>query len=304
MHTDTRHDVSFYNDRTTLERCIVHYAVEGLDADETVVLIVAASSLRTVRDAIAAHGVDVGDLARRGVLVLFDADATLASVTRPDGIDWPAVTALAGRVVGDAVGTGRPVRMFGEMVSILWERGEVQEVMVLERLWHGLAHQYGFDVLCAYPTVATTVPGAAVPINAMCALHDATVSIDTGRRPVVMTAYPCDITAVTAARHRVRDVWAGTTSPDTLDDALLIVSELAANAVNHARTPFTVEVQRSGDLALLIVCDESPVQPVVRHSDPSTPGGRGLALLNLLAHSWGITPTPHGKQVWATIKMT
>ncbi len=119
-----------------------------------------------------------------------------------------------------------------------------------------------------------------------------------------MTAYPCDITAVTAARHRVRDVWAGTTSPDTLDDALLIVSELAANAVNHARTPFTVEVQRSGDLALLIVCDESPVQPVVRHSDPSTPGGRGLALLNLLAHSWGITPTPHGKQVWATIKIT
>ena len=300
MKTDFRHDVSFYDDRSTLESCIVKYAVEGLDADETVVLIISSSSLPVVREAISAH---VGDRGRRGVLLLFDADATLASVTTRDGFDWPAVTALAGNVVADALAASRPVRLFGEMVAILWQRGEMQHAMDLERLWHELGHKHGFDVLCAYPTVATTLPGAASPINAMCALHDDTVSIDDGRQRVEFTSYSCDTASVSAARHRLRDIWADTTDTETLGDALLIVSELATNAVQHARTPFTVEVQRSGDLARLIVRDDSSEQPVARNSDPTTTGGRGLALVNLLAHSWGITTTAHGKKVWATIKV-
>ena len=213
VHPGTPHVVSFYDDRTTLERCIVHYAIEGLHADDTVVLIVATSSIQTVRDAIAAHGFEVDDLARRGRLVLFDADATLKSVTTQNGIDWPAVRALAGRLVGDAKATGRPMRLFGEMVAILWQRGDVQQAMDLERLWHERAHEHGFDVLCAYPPMVTTVPMASGQINTMCALHDATVSIDNGRRHVVLRSYPCDAKAVTAARHCVRDLWAGTTIP-------------------------------------------------------------------------------------------
>ena len=304
MPSVVRHDVSFYDDRTMLECCIVDYALEGLDADETVVLIVAASSLPSVRQAIAAQGADVDDLCRRRVLMLFDADATLGSVTTRDGIDWPAVTALAGRVVGDAKSTSRPMRLFGEMVALLWQRGDVQAALDLEKLWDELAHQHCFDVLCAYPTMATTVPGAARPINAMCALHDATVSIDNGRHPVELTSYPCEIAAVPAARRRVSDMWPDSTNLDALGDALVIVSELAANAVEHARTPFTVEVQRSGDLARLVVRDDSVLQPVVRHPHPATRGGRGLALVNLLADSWGVTQTPQGKLVWATLRIT
>lgn len=304
MRIDARHDVSFYEERGALERCIVRYAVEGLLADETVVLIVRASSLSKVRDALAVSGVDVDEMGRRGVLVLFDADATLASVKTGKGIDWSAVAALAGRVVANAMDTGRPVRLFGEMVAILWERGDVRQAMDLERLWHGLSHEHGFDVLCAYPSVATTLPGAAVTMNAMCGMHDATVSIDDWRRHIFLASYACETAAVTAARRCLRDMWAPTTNADRLDDALLIVSELAANAVQHARTPFSVEAQRDRDLARVIVRDSSALQPVMRHSDPTAPGGRGLALVNVLAHSWGVTRTPDGKKVWATIKTT
>ena len=140
--------------------------------------------------------------------MLFDADATLASVTGSSGIGWSALTGLAGRVVGDAMRSGRPVRL--------------RHTRATTRLSPPLAD--GF-VTCG-------------------------------------------------GQQRTR----------TSLDALLIVSELAANAVQHARTPFTVEVQRDGDLAMVIVRDSSAMMPVMRNNDR-------LPEADVVSPSWTSLPT-------------
>ena len=85
---------------------------------------------------------------------------------------------------------------------------------------------------------------------------------------------------------------------------ILIVSELAANAVQHARTSFSVEVRQESGLAWVCVRDGHPAVPVLRHTSAITAGGRGLALIDAVARSWGVIPTPIGKQVWATIAIS
>ena len=52
-----------------------------------------------------------------------------------------------------AVG-GRPVRIFGEMVALLWERGLVLAAIELETYWNDLARKLPFDLFCAYPSEA------------------------------------------------------------------------------------------------------------------------------------------------------
>jgi anti-sigma regulatory factor (Ser/Thr protein kinase) len=48
------------------------------------------------------------------------------------------------------------------------------------------------------------------------------------------------------------------------DDALLLLDELAANAVRHAHTPFTISLSLHSDALRGVVLDHNPRLPVLR----------------------------------------
>lgn len=76
------------------------------------------------------------------------------------------------------------------------------------------------------------------------------------------------------------------------------VAEVAANAVVHAGTPFTVSVGRQGALVHVEVSDGSPDLPVPRASNLRAPTGLGLRIVDEISTSWGVEPTSAGKTVW------
>jgi anti-sigma regulatory factor (Ser/Thr protein kinase) len=81
--------------------------------------------------------------------------------------------------------------------------------------------------------------------------------------------------------------------------AALLVSELAANAVVHARTPFEVSVSLGPAGVHVEVADGNPVEPAPRLlTEPWDEAGRGLFLVARLAFAWGSKPTADGKVVW------
>lgn len=84
-----------------------------------------------------------------------------------------------------------------------------------------------------------------------------------------------------------------------IDDAVLMLGELLANAVTHGRCPEAVVHLRLGDDALLIsVQDTCAHPPVLGPASWDDEGGRGLLLVEALAQEWGWVPLPMGKQVW------
>ncbi|MEV4402856.1 ATP-binding protein [Actinoplanes sp. NPDC049598] len=93
--------------------------------------------------------------------------------------------------------------------------------------------------------------------------------------------------------------------PHLVDDAVLTVSELATNAVEHARTDFVVTVSRQARRLHVAVQDGVPHFPHLRRPDPpgpaANPGGRGLMMVDRIAAAWGAMPTRVGKVVWATL---
>lgn len=87
--------------------------------------------------------------------------------------------------------------------------------------------------------------------------------------------------------------------PWLVDDVVLVASELATNAVTHARTPFTVTLGCTGHTVSLEVTDGSNSHPMRKHASPLDGTGRGLVIVERLSREWGVTGSRDGKAVWA-----
>lgn len=85
------------------------------------------------------------------------------------------------------------------------------------------------------------------------------------------------------------------------EETQLIVDELAANAIVHAKTKFELSIELWEHGLRIIVSDLSKRKPVVRYPDPLQENGRGLFLLDHVAQDWGYHPTPTGKCIWARV---
>jgi anti-sigma regulatory factor (Ser/Thr protein kinase) len=119
--------------------------------------------------------------------------------------------------------------------------------------------------------------------------------------PTVRAAYPADRTAVARARRFVRETLAGWGAHDAIDDAVLLTSELATNAVIHARTPFEVICRTAGASVQIEVVDgdTTRVLPAPGNGDdPNRVSGRGLLMPVMLAAEWGVSYAVTSKTVW------
>ena len=105
--------------------------------------------------------------------------------------------------------------------------------------------------------------------------------------------------SVGQARRFVASVLRG--HQDAVPVAQLVTGELAANAVLHARTPFDVQVEANGEIAISVI-DHVPDPPVLREPTTDAPNGRGILLVDRLADAWGVEPLPTGKRVWCRLR--
>ena len=110
---------------------------------------------------------------------------------------------------------------------------------------------------------------------------------------------PPDGRSTGQARRFVADVLSGAgITGETLDAAVLLTSELATNAVLHARSDLTVVVTVSAGGVRVEVADENPRLPSPVFVSVDALSGRGLQLVQAVASSWGIETHDSGKVVW------
>ncbi len=84
--------------------------------------------------------------------------------------------------------------------------------------------------------------------------------------------------------------------------AELLVSELVSNALLHTGMPTELRLFRDRVLTLEVADTDNQV-PRVRRVSEEDEGGRGMHLVNELAHRWGSRATRHGKVVWIELEL-
>lgn len=89
-----------------------------------------------------------------------------------------------------------------------------------------------------------------------------------------------------------------------LEDLPLLVSELATNAVLHARSDFEVTVIRAHQRVRVEVFDQNTRLPSFAAAPPDAYSGRGLMILRELASAWGVeSHSDVGKTIWFEVAM-
>ena len=120
-----------------------------------------------------------------------------------------------------------------------------------------------------------------------------------GSGPARMWVLPSDVAAGLHARRHVLGACVGM-STETVTTALLLVTELVSNAVQHGSGTVVLAVAREGGGLRVEVYDESPDMPVVLEPESLMEHGAGMRLVATLASSWGVAPLDGqpGKRVW------
>jgi hypothetical protein len=146
------HIVQLYQDQQFLNRAVCRFAAAAIANGEGVILVPTAAHWEAFRPRLEAEGVDVEDSQARGQLTVVDADELLPQFMRDNMPDAPVFLGLAADVIARARGNGRypKVRWWGEMVNLLWERGDVAASMNLEDQFDRLADDHRIAIFCSF----------------------------------------------------------------------------------------------------------------------------------------------------------
>src|SRR5215207_4461686 len=146
------HIVQLYQDQDFLNRAVIRFAGAAIANGEGIILVPTATHWHAFRPRLEAEGVNVAAARRRGQLTIVDADEFLPHFLRDGMPDSPVFLGLAADVIGEARAGGRypTVRWWGEMVNVLWERGDVAASMELEDQFDHLARQHEIAIFCSF----------------------------------------------------------------------------------------------------------------------------------------------------------
>ena len=146
------HAVQFYGDEAELFTTIGTFLSEGLAAGQPAIVVATPDHTSAIQDALGSHLIDVARARHYGDLVMLDAEDTLGTFMHNGTPDQILFQRHVGALMEQTLrGRGRtPLRAFGEMVDVLWRRGQADAAIRLEALWNDLATIYSFSLLCGY----------------------------------------------------------------------------------------------------------------------------------------------------------
>jgi hypothetical protein len=166
------HSVHVYNDEDGLMTRLCGIFGTSLRLGDSALIIATAEHRKKLVESLEEAGIDVRACAREGRYTMLDAEASLAVFMREGMPDPNLFDKSVANVLTKAKEHARSrhlgVTVFGEMVALLWNRGEKEGALKLEQLWNDTLRDSSFHLHCAYPR---DVFGATSDLDAVHSMH-------------------------------------------------------------------------------------------------------------------------------------
>jgi MEDS: MEthanogen/methylotroph, DcmR Sensory domain len=307
-----QHVVQFYGHDDELAEQVSGYLLGALNAEGVAIVIATPEHRGEFEARLTRAGADLAAARDDGRYLTLDAAGTLREILAgaPAGpaLDRATFYRVIGTLIEQATADGRPVRAYGELVALLWDDGLVNAAVQLEGLWDELGRKHPFSLFCGYR--ADSVTREIDAFAEVCRLHHAIIgpgpknpktAVAPGEVPGAVRTYPFSREAPAAARHFAVAALRDWGVADIADDAALVVTELAANAIVHARSGFTLVLSDHGHQLRISVRDASPLPAEGRDALMPIPL-HGLGAVDALASQWGVESLGQaGKTVWVDL---
>ena len=119
---------------------ITQYIKEGLQNDEAVIVIAKPAVRKAVTFELNELGLDVQAIKNQGQIKFFDAEFLLLGFMNEGAIEEQAFQEFVGTPIQTAQLKFGKVRVFSEMVDLLWKNGQHSAALQLENLWSKLSN--------------------------------------------------------------------------------------------------------------------------------------------------------------------
>ncbi len=275
-----QHVVQFCGHDRELAGRVSEY-LRGALGDGGVAIVIATPEHRSQFEArLAQAGADLAAARADGTYLTLDARETLREIldgASPAGavLDRAAFDRVIGSVVRQAVSSGRPVRAYGDLIALLWDDGLVNAAAQLEALWDELSRAQPFLLFRGFTP---------------------------DRVPEALRVFGFSREAPATARHFAVAALREWGLTGIADDAALVVTELAANAIVHAGSGFTVILSARGNVLRIAVRDGCPLPAEGQAALMPLPL-HGLGAVDALAVRWGVESLGKaGKTVWVDLR--
>ncbi|MGQ0523415.1 MAG: MEDS domain-containing protein [Betaproteobacteria bacterium] len=168
---DGNHIAQLYQDEESLIETLSHFVGAGLMNGEAVVVFVTPRHWEACLKQLGAHRVAPQDAELRGQVVVVDARSALSRFMVNGTPDWKKFQDLVGTVLNLTRRRYPRIRAFGEMVDLLWQRGERAAALRLEELWNHLIKVQNLTLCCAYHIDPLNEDADHDSVQSICALH-------------------------------------------------------------------------------------------------------------------------------------
>ena len=165
------HFVQIYESEEVFMDILASFVSETLREDHHVAVVIATPAhRRELNKRLMESGHDLAALRLQDRFLSLDAEEMLRQFTAKGLVDDELLFQFVADILARATKDGRRVRVFGEMVAIMWSKGYYGAAVRLEHLWHRLCVGNSFLLFCAYPKSGFAENGSEAVAH-ICAAH-------------------------------------------------------------------------------------------------------------------------------------
>jgi hypothetical protein len=167
----SEHIVQFFDSDESRAECVSAFLAEGITKREPVIIVAQPKNWVAALAQLDNQRVPVRRAMDEGMVVVKDADETLARISRNGKPDATAFENVVGKAVGGLAPRGGRVRAYGEMVDMLARNGELEDAIKLETLWNRLGERTPFHLLCGYCAAHFVATSTHRALRDICSAH-------------------------------------------------------------------------------------------------------------------------------------
>jgi PAS domain S-box-containing protein len=232
------HVVEFYETEKFLVDTVAGFVGAGLHAGGSAIVVATPAHRYAFEEALRHSGVHVDLAINADRYLAFDA-AQMLERFMVDGVpDARRFREVVDEALQRAGLGSRRVRIFGEMVALLWAAGDSDSAIALEGFWNDLALTREFELMCAYPMSAFKDPSLSAMFQQVCGAHSTVIpsesysllgSADEKRREVARLQR--DNAALRAEARHMHVEQANAVARRHLDELCVITLETIAEGI-------------------------------------------------------------------------
>jgi hypothetical protein len=171
------HVVQIYKNDEAFLDLLSGFVDNGIKLGESIIVIATNEHLAGLSERLGMLGHSVPELISTHKYFPLDAETILSKFMVNDWPDENLFNELVASLIVNAKTNSNKVRAFGEMVALLWAKGQIGATIRLEHLWNMFCEKEAFCLFCAYPESGFT-QDASESVMHICGAHSKMISND------------------------------------------------------------------------------------------------------------------------------